>query len=41
MDTTEAEAAQVVALVREGLNQRNVPRRLNLSRSAVRRVYKR
>lgn len=41
MDTTETEAAQVVALIREGLSQRNVARRLNLSRSAVRRVYKR
>lgn len=41
MDTTEAEAAQVVALIREGLSQRNVARRLNLSRSAVRRVYTR
>lgn len=41
MDTTEAEAAHVVALIREGLIQRNVATRLHLSRSAVRRVYKR
>lgn len=41
MDTTEAEAAQVVALIREGLSRRNVARRLNVSRSVVRRVYKR
>lgn len=41
MDTTEAEAAQVVALLQQGLSQRVVARRLNLSRSAVRRVYQR
>lgn len=41
MDTTEAEAAQVVALLQQGFSQRVVARRLNLSRSAVRRVYQR
>ncbi|XP_046973831.1 uncharacterized protein LOC124540375 [Vanessa cardui] len=41
MDTTEAEAAQVVALIHEGLSQRNVARTLKLSRSGVRKVYKR
>ncbi|KAH9645138.1 hypothetical protein HF086_005683 [Spodoptera exigua] len=41
MDTTEAEAAQVVALLQQGLSQRVVARRLNLSRSAVQRVYQR
>lgn len=41
MDITEVEAAQVVTLLQEGLSQRVVARRLNLSRSAVRRVYAR
>lgn len=41
MDTSETQAAQVVALLQEGLSQRVVARRLNLSRSAVRRVYQR
>lgn len=41
MDTTPAEAAQVVALLESGLNQSEVARQLNLSRYSVRRVYQR
>lgn len=41
MHTSEAKAAQVVALLQEGLSQRVVAQRLNLSRAAVRRVYQR
>lgn len=41
MDTTPEEAAQVVALINAGQNQSQVARQLNLSRSAVRRVYQR
>lgn len=38
--TTSDEAAQVVALIQSGRNQSQVGRQLNLSRSAVRRVYR-
>lgn len=41
MDTTPAEAAQVIALLEAGHNQSDVARRLNLSRYSVRRVYQR
>lgn len=41
MDTTPEEAAQVVTLLQEGYNQRQVARELNLSQSAVSRVYRR
>lgn len=41
MDTTPAEAAQVIALLEAGHNQSEVARRLNLSRYSVRRVYQR
>lgn len=41
MDTTPVEAAQAVALLQQGLSQRTVARQLNLSRSAVQRVYRR
>lgn len=41
MDTTDAESAQVVALLRQGISQRNVARELNLSQSSVSRVYRR
>lgn len=41
MDTSPAKAAQVVALLQGGLSQRIVARRLNLSRSSVKRVYRR
>lgn len=39
MDTTPAEAAQVIALLEAGQNQSEVARQLNLSRYSVRRVY--
>lgn len=39
MDTTPAEAAQAVALLQTGLGQRQVALQLNLSRSAVQRVF--
>ena len=41
MDTTAEEAAQVVALLEAGYNQRQVARELNMSQSAVSRVYRR
>ncbi|KAL0830028.1 hypothetical protein ABMA28_003486 [Loxostege sticticalis] len=41
MDTTSAEAAQVVALLQQGLSQRAVAAQLNLSQCAVSRVYRR
>lgn len=41
MDTTPTEAAQLVSLLEAGYGQREVARRLNLSRSAVQRVYRR
>lgn len=41
MDTTPAEAAQVVALLEQGLSQRVVAAQLRLSQSAVSRVYRR
>lgn len=41
MDTTPEEAAQVVVLLQQGLNQREVARQLNMSQSAVSRVYRR
>ncbi|CAG9133467.1 unnamed protein product [Plutella xylostella] len=41
MDTTPEEAAQVVALLQQGLSQRAVAAQLHLSQSAVSRVYRR
>jgi transposase len=41
MDTTPEVAAQVVACTQLGHSQRCVAQQLNLSRSAVRRVYRR
>lgn len=41
MDTTPQEAAQVVALLQQGLSQRVVASQLHLSQSAVSRVYRR
>lgn len=41
MDTTPTEAAQIVALLREGLSQRAVARQLHISQSCVSKVYKR
>lgn len=41
MDTTPEKAAQVVALLQEGRNQREVARQLNMSQSAVSRVSRR
>lgn len=41
MDTTPNEAAQVIALLQQGLSQRAVARQLHLSQSAVSRVYRR
>lgn len=41
MDTTAEEAAQVVALLEAGHSQRQVARELNISQSAVSRVYRR
>lgn len=41
MDTTPEKAAQVVALIEAGQNQRAVARQLNISRYSVRRVYQR
>lgn len=41
MDTTPDEAAQVVALLEQGLSQRVVAAQLGLSQSAVSRVYRR
>lgn len=41
MDTSSEEAAQVDALLQQGISQREVARRLNLSQSAVSRVYRR
>lgn len=41
MDTTSEAAAQVVALLQAGHNQRQVARELNMSQSAVSRVYRR
>ena len=41
MDTTPEEAAQVVALLQQGLSQRTVAAQLHLSQSAVSRVYRR
>lgn len=41
MDTTAAEAAQVIALLQSGLRQCDVARQLHLSRFSVRRVYQR
>lgn len=40
MDTTTEEAAQAVALLQQGLSQREVARELNMSQSAVSRVYR-
>lgn len=41
MDTTEEEAAQVVALLQAGLRQVEVARQLNISKFRVHRVFKR
>lgn len=41
MDTRPEDAVQVVLLIQQGLSQREVARRLNLSQSAVSRVYRR
>lgn len=41
MDRTPQEAAQAVALLQAGLGQREVARRLRISRSSVQRVYRR
>lgn len=41
MDTTPQEAAQAVALLQAGVSQREVARRLQISRSSVQRVYRR
>lgn len=41
MDTTPTEAAQIVALLQEGLSQRAVARQLHISQSCVSKVYKR
>lgn len=41
MDTSPEVAAQAVALIQAGQSQRNVSAQLNLSRSAVRNVYRR
>lgn len=41
METTPIEAAQIVALLQEGLSQRVVARRLHISQSCVSKVYKR
>ncbi|XP_045448223.1 uncharacterized protein LOC123656597 [Melitaea cinxia] len=41
MDTTSEAAAQVIALLQAGHNQRQVARELNTSQSAVSRVYRR
>lgn len=41
MDTTSDEAAQAVILLREGQSQRQVASALNMSQSAVSRVYRR
>lgn len=41
MDTTPAEAAQVVALLQAGMSQRSVAHRLHISRRAVQNVYHR
>lgn len=41
MDTTPTEAAQIVALLQEGLSQRTVARRLHKSQSCVSKVYNR
>ncbi|XP_063622441.1 uncharacterized protein LOC134794563 [Cydia splendana] len=39
MDTTETEASQVIVLLNQCLKQREVAEQLNLSQSAVSRVY--
>ncbi|XP_063634577.1 uncharacterized protein LOC134805197 [Cydia splendana] len=39
MDTTETEASQVIVLLNQGLKQSEVAEQLNLSQSAVSRVY--
>ena len=41
MDTSPEVAAQAVALIQTGHSQRNMSAQLNLSRSAVRNVYRR
>lgn len=41
MDTSSEKAAQIVALMREGLDQRTIARNLNLNQSTVSRVYRR
>lgn len=41
MDTTSERAAQVVALLEKGHSQREVARVLNISQSAISRVYRR
>lgn len=41
MDTSSEQAAQIVALVREGLDQRTIGRNLNLNQSTVSRIYRR
>lgn len=41
MDTTPAEAAQIVALLRQGMSQRAVARQLQLSQSCVSKIYRR
>lgn len=41
MGTSSEQAAQTVALVREGLDQRMIARNLNLNQSTVSRVYRR
>ncbi|MBQ9537459.1 MAG: helix-turn-helix domain-containing protein [Desulfovibrionaceae bacterium] len=41
MDISPEIAAQAVALIQAGHSQRNVSAQLNLSRSAVRNVYRR
>ncbi|CAH2105472.1 unnamed protein product [Euphydryas editha] len=41
MDTSSEQVAQIVALVREGLDQRTIARNLNLNQSTASRVYRR
>lgn len=41
MDTTPEKAAQAVALLEAGVTQRQVARRLQISRSSVQRAYRR